>query len=110
MAVVKILEGRADDRRRMTTGAVSQGVLSDEDYIEVPKRGSFAAKDLEECRLGAADAAAEARIADRLHNGPPPSFAELQWRHRRRVAEALLANGPDRVPVRVVVTVGRDRG
>lgn len=108
MAVVKILEGRADDRRRMTTGMVSQGVLADEDYIELAKCGSFAADDLEECRLGAADAAAEARIADRLRNGPAPSFAELQWRHRRRVAEAALGNGG--IPARVVMTIGRDRG
>jgi len=110
MVICKILEQRPDSRRRMTTGAVSEGVLADEDYIEIPKRGSFAARDVEECRLGSADAAAEARIADRARNGPLPGFAELQWRHRRRVAEAALGKGPDRVPVRVVMTVGRDRG
>ncbi|MGW9945414.1 hypothetical protein J2W92_000729 [Rhizobium leguminosarum] len=110
MVVCKIMDGRTDTRRRLTTGAISQGVLSDEDYIEIPKLGSFNASHVEECRLTSSDAAAEAHITDRLLHGPSPSFAELQWRHRRRVAEHVLETGAVPITVRVVTTVGRDRG
>jgi hypothetical protein len=108
MAVCKILDDGRATTRRMTMAMVSDGLLEDEDYMEVARAGSFGAGDLQELRLNAADAAAEARIADRTRSGPPPSAAEHQWRHRRRAAErAALAIG---LKTRVVVTRGRERG
>lgn len=108
MAVLKLAATIAASRRRMTIGDIAANILVDEDYIEVARHGSFQAGDIEEIRVSAADAAAEARIADRLFAGPTPSLSELQWRHRRRAAEtAALAAG---LTVRVVLTLGRDRG
>lgn len=108
MAACKILEGLPATARRLTTGMVSAGVLVDEDYLEVIRIGSFGYPDLEEMRLTAADAAAEARIADRIRSGPAPSFAEMLWRYRRRESERAAAR--QNVRSRVIVTAGRDRG
>lgn len=108
MAVLKLAPAIATARRRLTVGRIACNILVDEDYVEVPRNGSFNAADIEEIRISAADAAAEARIADRLNAGPTPGLSELQWRHRRRGAErAALAKG---LTVRVVLTLGRDRG
>jgi len=107
MAACKILDGANPTERRITTGTVSAGVLLDEDYLEVIRLKSFGASSLEEIRLSSEDVAAEVRVADRVHSGPAPSFAELQWRHRRRVAEDISAG--IRIPTRVVVTAGRTR-
>lgn len=107
MASCKILDGANLSERRMTTGMISSGVLMDEDYMEVVRSESFGVNSLEEIRLSSEDAAAEARIADRIGNGPTPSFAELQWRHRRRNAERVYAHL--RIPTRVVATTGRTR-
>jgi hypothetical protein len=107
MAVCKVLDAGVFGARRLTAGAVSQGVLSDEDYLEVIRVGSFGAKDVDEARVGAADVAAEGHIADRLQRGPPPDWADLLWRHRRRQADrALNARG---VRTRTVVSAGRVR-
>ena len=107
MAACKILDGADPTERRITTGTVSAGVLFDEDYLEVIRLESFGASSLEEIRLSAPDVAVESRIADRLRCGPTPSYAELQWRHRRRGAERIGALR--KVPTRVVATVGRTR-
>jgi hypothetical protein len=107
MAACKILDGANPTERRITTGTVSEGVLFDEDYLEVVRLKSFGASSLEEIRLSAQDAAVEGRVGDRLRNGPAPSYAELQWRHRRRGAERISARVG--VPTRVVATAGRTR-
>jgi hypothetical protein len=107
MAACKILDGASPTERRITSGTVSAGVLLDEDYLEVIRRKSFGASSLEEIRLSAQDVAVEGRIADRLRSGPAPSFAELQWRHRRHRAERIGAKVS--VPTRVVATAGRTR-
>jgi hypothetical protein len=107
MAACKILDGANPTERRITTGTVSGGVLFDEDYLEVIRLRSFGASSLEEIRLSSQDVAVEARIADRHRSGPAPSYAELQWRHRRRVAETISAHRG--VPTRVVATAGRTR-
>ncbi len=107
MAVVKILEGLPERTRRLTTGMVSAGVLTDEDYIEVARKDGFRPADVEELRVSASDVAAEARIADRLRIGPLPSLAELQWRHRRRAVDREAAKVG--LKVRTVVTAGRAR-
>lgn len=107
MAVCKLLDGSAGQPRLMTTGTVSEGVLSDEDYIEIPRVGSFTAAELAEIRTSAADAATEALIADRETQGPSTTLARLLWRQRRRDAEkAARERGLD---VRVVGTHGRAR-
>jgi hypothetical protein len=107
MATYKILDGGKNVQRRLTTAPISDGVLGDEDYIEVVRLGSFGTDELEEARISAADAGADGRIADRLTRGPTPSLAELQWRHRRRLADQALAT--KRVRTRIVVTSGRAR-
>lgn len=107
IATIKVLEGRTEAERRLTTAAVSTGILEDEDYIEVLRIGSFQAQGLEEARVFASDAATEAQIADRLRVGSAPALAELQWRHRRRVAERELSKAG--VRQRVITTLGRAR-
>lgn len=107
MAACKILDGANPTERRITTGTVSAGVLFDEDYLEVIRLTSFGASSLEEIRLSAQDVAVEGRVGDRLRSGPAPSYAELQWRHRRRGAERISAEVG--VPTRVVATSGRTR-
>jgi hypothetical protein len=107
MAACKILDGANPTERRITSGTVSAGVLFDEDYLEVIRLKSFGASSLEEIRLSAQDVAVEGRVADRVRSGPAPSFAELQWRHRRRGAERIGIKV--KVPTRVVATAGRSR-
>jgi hypothetical protein len=107
MAACKILDGANPTERRITTGTVSAGVLFDEDYLEVIRLRSFGTSSLEEIRVSSQDVAVEGRIADRVRSGPTPSYAELQWRHRRRGAERISAQMS--VPTRVVATAGRTR-
>ena len=105
LAACKILDGTPNAPRRTTIGAISEGVLADEDYIEVIRTSSFTARDLVEARTTAADVAVETRIRDRLFTGPTPTLAALAWRRQRRKAEAALKRAG--VPVRVVVGSGR---
>ena len=107
MAVCKVLGEQPRQRRLITTGKISEGLLADEDYVEVVREGSFAWKDLAEARIAAADAGADGRVADRLSVGPIPHLTELLWRQRRRSAERELA--ACKVEVRTVVTSGRMR-
>ena len=60
--------------RRLTTGQISEAVLDDEDYIEVLKIGSFDVGALQEARVSAADAAAEAQVGAQLQMGPAPTW------------------------------------
>lgn len=107
MASCKILEGGPFACRRITIGMISEGLLRDEDYVEVVRDGSFGRADVAEARTAAGDAAADASIADRLVRGPTPDLTALLWRHRRRLAEAAFAAGG--VPHRTVVSSGRVR-
>jgi hypothetical protein len=107
MAACKTLDGGYAGERRVTTAMVSAAVLTDEDYIEVLRTESFWADDIEEIRLAPAEGAIDARVADRLTFGPAPSLAEIQWRHRRRVAERSAA--AHRLRIRVVASQGRTR-
>jgi hypothetical protein len=91
----------------MTVGMISQGVLDDEDYLEVIRVSSFKVSNLAEARTAAADAAVDGRVADRMRLGPLPSWPEMLWRHRRRRADqALQAHG---IVTRVVIGSGRVR-
>jgi hypothetical protein len=107
MAVCKVLDGAVSRERLLTTGAISDGVLGDEDFLEVVRTRSFGWDNLEETRVSSADAGAEGRIADRLTRGPTPQQTELLWRHRRRVADQKLARKS--VATRIIVTMGRAR-
>lgn len=108
MAALKTLDRHAGTRRRLTTGQVSDAVLTDEDYLEVLKIGSFRASELQEARVSAADAAAETQIGERRRYGPCPQLAESQWRKHRRAAFAALRSSG--VSSRIVTTTGRVRG
>lgn len=108
IAAIKVLEARRPTARLLTTGMISDGVLEDEDYLEVLVEEKFSVDDVREARLTPADVALDERIHRRSMNGGAPSQAEMLWRSRRRAAEARLeALG---VPVRVVTTAGRSRG
>jgi len=107
MAVVKVLDGATSNERLLTVGTISDGLLSDEDYIEVVRTESFGWPDLEEARVSAADAGTDGHIADRLNRGPTPTQTELLWRHRRRHADRVLAEKSIRT--RIVISSGRVR-
>jgi hypothetical protein len=108
IAAIKVLEARTPVLRLLTTGAVSEGILDDEDYLEVLRPDSFGIGDLAEVRLAPADVALDERVRSRSVIGRPPAQAETVWRTRRRAAEErLVALG---VPVRVVTTAGRTKG
>ena len=107
MAVLKVFALLKVSERRLTTGQISGATLDDEDYLEVLRIGSFDVSNLQEARLSAADAAAEAQVGEQLRLGPCPSLAELQWRkHRRAAVKALQAQG---LRSRVITTSGRVR-
>jgi hypothetical protein len=107
MAACKVVREASLQKRRITVGSVSEGVLADEDYMEVIRTERFGSADVGEARLGAADVAVDGLAADRLRRGPTPDWAELLWRHRRRKADqALRTKG---VRTRVVVSSGRVR-
>lgn len=105
MATIKVLGELGGGTRRLTTGRISDSVLTDEDYMEVLRIGSFGISDLLEARTSASDAAYETLIGERLQQGPTPRYEALLWRQRRRRADTVLqlAN----VSSRVVVTMGR---
>jgi len=107
MVICKILTDAAPTTRLMTTGLISEGVLADEDYLEVPLEQSFGAAELCEIRTASGDVAAEARIGSRLEQGPPPTLAELLWRNRRRDAERCASDLD--LPIRIVSSQGRTR-
>lgn len=105
LLAMKIIRRLPLAARRWTTGQVAQAVLEDEDYCEVLYPRSFNAGDLAEVRLSAADAAAEADIAQREQAGEAPAAHEATWRDQRREARRALTRAS--VPVRVVTTPGR---
>jgi hypothetical protein len=107
IAASRIMENRPDGTRRMTTGAVSDGVLEDEDYIELILSHGFAHSGVDEIRVTAEDAGAEALIGDQAHVGMAPSGAAALWRFRRRITTMLARRIP--LTVRVVTTTGRTR-
>jgi hypothetical protein len=108
MATLKVLDYLPAAARRWTTGQVAESLLDDEDYIEVLYPKSFAMTDLLEVRGTAADAAAEADIANREWTGECPLWQELEWRQQRREARRALARHGIRY--RVVTTRGRIKG
>jgi hypothetical protein len=108
IAVTKVFHELGGGQRRLTTGQISDALLSDEDYVEVLRIGSFSAFDLAEVRVSASDAALESLVAARLRHGPIPLWAEFVWRQRRRRAERALRTVA--VPTHVVVTAGRVKG
>jgi hypothetical protein len=107
IAAIKVLGDRIPANRRLTTGSISEGILSDEDYIEVLNRGSFGHADVEEARSAAADAALDARITERALTGPIPSLSEFVWQHNRRRAETALAMVG--IHLRIITSSGRVR-
>ena len=107
MATVKMLREADPSDRRMTTGAISDGLLSDEDYLEVLYCKSFRAEDLQEVRCSAADAAEDALISDRWRVGPCPALEALVWQENRRKAEQFLNHVG--VPIQIITTTGRVR-
>jgi hypothetical protein len=107
LAALKVIAGFVPAERRLTTGNISNGVLTDEDYIEVLKIGTFGAEEVGEARVTAGDIALEGRIGSELREGRVPSAEEILWRQRRRDAFASLRAAG--IPVTVVTTTGRVR-
>lgn len=107
MAFCKLFSTARSEGRRITVGAISEGLLSDEDYLEVVRSASFDVADVAEARITAADAAIDGYVADGLRRGPHPDWSELLWRHRRRKADlALKEKG---IRMHVVGSSGRVR-
>jgi hypothetical protein len=104
---IKVLERLVPGTRRLTTGMISEGVLADEDYVEVLRIGSFGADQLMEARIAVGEAALDSLAADRVRRGPVPSYETLLWMHRRRRAERALRSVG--VVTKVVTTAGRVR-
>lgn len=107
MVAIKVLGLLGARERRLTTGQISEAVRDDEDYIEVLRHGSFAADELQEARISAADAAHDAFVGTRLRGRPVPRLEALIWRDRRGRAERALRSCG--VPVVIVTTGGRTR-
>jgi len=107
IAAIKVLTAMTRRDRRFTTGAISDGVLSDEDYIEILRCESFGTDHLQEARHNAAEAAQDALLSDRWRVGPCPSHESLVWQEQRRRAEEFLRCAD--ITVRVVTTSGRVR-
>lgn len=117
MAARKVVSNHPKGTRRMTTGTVSDGLVADEEYLEVvlprdveergdaPKDERLRPSELSELRVTAEDAAHEALIGDQARVGMAPTGAQALWRYRRRVA-AMLARRRG-LPFRVVTTTGR---
>ena len=109
MAAMRVMAGRPLGLRLMTTGTVSNGLIEDEDYLEIVIHKRFYPKNVAEVRVTAEDAAAEALIGDRARVGLAPTGAEALWRYRRRVAARLARRPVRNLPLRVVTTTGRAR-
>ena len=91
MAAIKIVGSDAMRERRLTVGQISDGLLSDEDYMEVLKVGSFAVGDLEAGRLALADIVTEDQIERDYSNGQfAADHHHLLWAQQRRKAIAAL--------------------
>jgi hypothetical protein len=107
MAALKVLRLLGQRSRRYTIGQISETLCDDEDYLEVLKIHSFAAKDLQEARLSAAEAAQDALTGDRLFTHSTPRVESLMWRARRTRAETALRDRE--VRVHVITTSGRTK-
>ena len=107
LVALKVSASRDMSQRRLTTGQISELVLSDEDYLEVLMGKTFTAGELQAARLSPADAAAETHIGEQLRSGPAPTIAELEWRKHRRAAVRALRKR--QVPIAVSTTSGRVR-
>jgi hypothetical protein len=107
MMGLKLFDSLQPRTRGVTAGMIASRVIEDEDYVEILKRGSFSAQDLQEARVTAADAGTEARIGDHLRHGPTPSISELLWRSQRRRAVSALQRAA--VGTRTITTPGRVR-
>lgn len=107
MVALKMSGDQRLQARRLTTGQIAQGVLDDEDYMEVLHEGSFGPKDLQEVRLSVSDAALETHIVDQARRGQSPTLEEILWCRRRQ--EAVRALSDAGVGVRVITMLGRTR-
>ncbi len=106
MAAIKIVGSDAPRERRLTTGQISEALLSDEDYMEVLKVGSFAVEDLEAGRLALADVVAEDQIERDYSLGHlAPDHHTVLWAQQRRKAISALRKAG--VSVNVARTSGR---
>lgn len=107
LTTMKVFATPQPSGRRITTGQVSEGLLSDEDYVEVILTRSFGASEVHEARLNAVDATADEHIRRRAETGPVPSPTALKWVVDRDCAIREL--GKKGLTIRVVVNAGRTR-
>lgn len=104
MGALKVLIATGERDRRFSSGQISNGVLDDEDYIEILKVGSFKAGDVEAARLSAAEVALESHVEQRLRSDPW-SHAARRWLTQRRNAMQELVNSG--IEVAIITTSGR---
>lgn len=108
MAAIKIVGTDNPRDRRLTTGQISDGLLNDEDYMEILKVRSFTSKHLEATRLSLADVVTEDQIERDYATGQlaPDHTAVLWSQQRKKAISALRKSG---VCVNVARTTGRTK-
>ena len=104
IGALKVLITTGERDRRFSSGQISNGVLDDEDYIEILKIGSFNIHDVEAARLSAAEAALENHVEQRLQSDPW-SHAARRWLTQRRNAMHELVNSG--IEVAIITASGR---
>jgi hypothetical protein len=104
IGALKVLVATGERDRRFSSGQISNGILDDEDYIEILKIGSFHTGDVEAARLSAAEVALEGHVEQRLRSDPW-SHAAQRWLTQRRNATQGLRNCG--IEVSIMTTSGR---
>jgi hypothetical protein len=82
--MLKLLPALANHQRLITAGATSEGVLHDEDFVEVHRKGSFGPADIEEIRQAPEDEFVAAQLEDRRRAHIPLTPPEQIWKNRRK--------------------------
>jgi len=105
MLLLKMLPRLPETHHLITSGQVSNLVMTDQEFVEVHLQGAIARNHIEEVRQLPEEAAVEASISQRRTAHQPPSLVELLWLSRRReVAQELAAH---QLPYRLATSGGK---
>lgn len=94
--VLKVLPQLPVDNRLVTAGTVADGVLQDEDFVEVHRTGSFGVADIDEVRVPAQAVTQALDIRARCAEPEAVSATEMLWlaqhdRSLRQIRQAGIA-------------------
>jgi hypothetical protein len=90
MLAVKVLQHYGGRPRLLTIGAVGEGILSDEDYVEAYHEGKIKLETILEVRSHPEDEMTESNIESRFERGEAVTTEELQWVARRRQVRSAM--------------------